>query len=67
MITTLGALRASGHVQKPVKIEIRENLLARLRSGEPRFPGIVGFDETVLPHVERALLAGHDLDRKSVV
>ena len=59
-IATLGALRASGHEAKPVKIEIRDNLLARLRSGEPRFPGIVGFDETVLPHVERALLAGHD-------
>jgi magnesium chelatase subunit I len=36
-------------------------LLARLRSGAPRFPGIVGFDDTVLPHLERALLAGHDL------
>jgi len=60
LITTLGALRASGHLQKPVKVEIRDNLLARLRSGEPRFPGIVGFDDTVLPHVERALLAGHD-------
>ncbi|GAA5072491.1 magnesium chelatase subunit I [Thermocatellispora tengchongensis] len=44
-----------------MKAEIRENLLARLRSGEPRFPGIVGFDDTVLPHLERALLAGHDL------
>lgn len=44
-----------------MKAEIRHNLLARLRSGEPRFPGIVGFDETVLPHLERALLAGHDL------
>ena len=32
-----------------------------MRSGEPRFPGIVGFDDTVLPEVERALLAGHDL------
>ncbi|MDQ1496158.1 MAG: magnesium chelatase subunit, partial [Actinomycetota bacterium] len=59
-ITNLSALRDSGHVYKPVKIEIRDNLLAKLRSGEPRFPGIVGFDETVLPHVERALLAGHD-------
>jgi len=44
-----------------VKAEIRENLLARLRAGEPRFPGIVGFDDTVLPHLERALLAGHDI------
>jgi magnesium chelatase subunit I len=59
-IATLGALRASGHELKPVKIEVRDNLLARLRAGEPRFPGIVGFDETVLPQVERALLAGHD-------
>ncbi|WP_026341148.1 sigma 54-interacting transcriptional regulator [Actinomadura atramentaria] len=59
--TTLGRLRADGHVQRSVKAEIRDNLLARLRSGEPRFPGIVGFDDTVLPHLERALLAGHDL------
>ena len=44
-----------------MKTEIRDNLLARLRSGEPRFPGIVGFDDTVLPHLERALIAGHDL------
>ncbi|MEV5747733.1 sigma 54-interacting transcriptional regulator [Actinoallomurus sp. NPDC052308] len=48
-------------MHRSVKAEIRHNLLARLRSGEPRFPGIVGFDDTVLPHVERALLAGHDL------
>ncbi|MBA8948441.1 sigma 54-interacting transcriptional regulator [Actinomadura namibiensis] len=59
--TTLGGLRTSGHVRRSVKAEIRHNLLTRLRSGEPRFPGIVGFDDTVLPHLERALLAGHDL------
>lgn len=58
---TLRELRASGHTHRTVKTEIRENLLARLRAGEPRFPGIVGFDDTVLPHLERALLAGHDL------
>ncbi|GIH72948.1 sigma 54-interacting transcriptional regulator [Sphaerimonospora thailandensis] len=58
---TLRELRDSGHRRRTVKAEIRENLLARLRSGEPRFPGIVGFDETVLPHLERALIAGHDL------
>src|SRR6202451_4765962 len=57
---TLGQLRASAHVYRTVKQEIRENLLARMRAGEERFPGIVGFDQTVLPHVERALLAGHD-------
>jgi magnesium chelatase subunit I len=45
-----------------VRAELRENLLARLAAGmEPRFPGIVGFDETVLPQVERAVLAGHDI------
>ncbi|MFL6266731.1 MAG: sigma 54-interacting transcriptional regulator, partial [Actinomycetes bacterium] len=40
---------------------LRDNLLDRLRSGAPRFPGIVGYDDTVLPEVERALLAGHDM------
>jgi magnesium chelatase subunit I len=58
---TLGELRASGHVYRSVKQEIRENLLARMRAGQDRFPGIVGFDATVLPHVERALVAGHDI------
>jgi magnesium chelatase subunit I len=59
--TTLGALKASGHEYRTVKDEIRANLLARMRGGEPRFPGVVGFDETVLPDLERALLAGHDV------
>jgi magnesium chelatase subunit I len=59
--TTLGALRDSGHVHKTVKQEVRDNLLHRLAAGEPAFPGILGFDATVLPQVERALLAGHDL------
>jgi magnesium chelatase subunit I len=60
-ISTVGALRAAGHQQKHLKQEIRDNLLARMRSGEDRFPGIVGYDDTVLPEVERALLAGHDM------
>ena len=58
---TLGELRAAGHQYRTVKQELRDNLLARMRSGEPRFPGIVGYDDTVLPEVERALLAGHDM------
>ncbi|RZS87325.1 magnesium chelatase subunit I [Motilibacter rhizosphaerae] len=58
---TLGALRASGHVHRTVKEELRDNLLAAMRSGEGRFPGIVGFDETVLPQLERAIIAGHDV------
>ncbi len=58
---TLGDLKASGHLYRTVKQEIRENLLTRMRAGQNRFPGIVGFDQTVLPHMERALLAGHDI------
>jgi magnesium chelatase subunit I len=60
-IGTLGELRASGHVHRSVKTEIRQNLIKRLAAGEPSLPGIVGFDDTVVPEVERALLAGHDL------
>ncbi len=59
--STRGALRDSGYRSRSVKAEIRENLLVRLRSGETVFPGIVGFDDTVLPQLESALLAGHDL------
>src|SRR6266487_1724910 len=59
-ITTVGELRASGHTYLTVKDEIRRNLLARMRAGEERFPGIIGFGQTVLPHLERSLLAGHD-------
>ena len=46
---------------RTVKQELRDNLLDRMRSGAPRFPGIVGYDDTVLPEVERAILAGHDM------
>jgi magnesium chelatase subunit I len=59
--TTLAELRASGHVYRTVKEEIRQNLLAKMRAGTDRFPGIVGFEGTVLPHLERALVAGHDV------
>ncbi|RZS43280.1 magnesium chelatase subunit I [Herbihabitans rhizosphaerae] len=58
---TLAELRASGHRQRGVKEEIRENLLAALRDGRDAWPGIVGFDATVLPQLERALIAGHDV------
>ncbi len=58
---TVAQLRASGHSYRGVRAEIRENLLAMLRAGQDPFPGIVGFDQTVLPHLERALIAGHDL------
>ncbi|GAA1897956.1 ATP-binding protein [Williamsia serinedens] len=58
---TLGELRASGHVQRSVKDEIRNNLLTKLRAGDDPWPGIVGFESTVVPQLERALLAGHDV------
>ncbi len=58
---TLGALRDSGYEHRNVKSEIQGNLLDRLRSGADPFPGIVGFDDTVRPELERALLAGHDV------
>ncbi len=58
---TLGELRASGWRSRTVKEELRSNLLARLGEGEAIFPGVLGFDETVLPAVENAILAGQDL------
>ncbi|WP_197318996.1 ATP-binding protein [Saccharomonospora sp. NB11] len=58
---TAGDLRAAGYRPRSVKSEIRENLLAALRAGENPWPGIVGFSRTVLPQLERALLAGHDV------
>ncbi len=59
--TTLGELEASGWRNRSVKEELRDNVIRRLRDGEPLFPGIVGFEDTVEPALERALLAGHDL------
>jgi len=59
--TTLAQLRESGHEHHTVKAEVRRNLAHRLRSGDATFPGIVGFDNTVLPELETALLAGHDV------
>ena len=53
--TTLGELRATGAAFRPVKAELRANLLARLGRGEPSLPGMVGFEDTVVPEVERAL------------
>ena len=62
--TTAGELARSGHpaaTLKSVRTELRDNLLARLRAGADPWPGIVGFDRTVLPQFERAVLAGHDV------
>ena len=59
--STLGELRASGYPDRTVKQELRDNLLVRLGSGGELFPGVVGFGDSVLPALERGILAGHDL------
>jgi magnesium chelatase subunit I len=60
-IRTLGELRAVGYRPRGVREEIRVNLLAKLRAGQPLFRGIHGYDETVIPAIENALLCGQDL------
>ena len=57
---TLGELRATGHAERSIKAELRENLLDKLAAGDDIWPGLFGFEDTVLPQVERALIAGHD-------
>ena len=58
---TLGQLRDSGWTSVPVKEELRRNAIARIQSGEPLFPVVMGYEDTVLPQLENALLAGHDV------
>ena len=58
---TLADLRRSGWQSRSVKDEVRENLLRMLATGEELFPGIVGYDDTVIPEISIALLAGHDM------
>lgn len=60
-IRTLGALRASGYQPKGVKDELRANLIQKIQQKENIFPGIFGFDDTVLPDVERAILSRHNI------
>jgi magnesium chelatase subunit I len=57
----LRELRASGWVSRPVKQEIRENFLRMLASREELFPGIVGFEDTVIPEINLSLISGHDM------
>lgn len=61
-IKTLGELKASGYKSKTIKEELRENLIAKLRKKETVFEGIWGYEETVIPDLERAILAGHDVN-----
>ena len=59
--TNLEELRRSGWVSKPVKREIYDNFMRMLSAGEQLFPGIIGFDVTVIPEINLGLIAGHDL------
>jgi magnesium chelatase subunit I len=59
--STLGTLRASGWLSIPVKEEIRRNAVAKLRAGEALFDGVLGYENTVMPQLANALLAGHDV------
>ncbi len=59
--TTLGALRASGWKSEPIKEELRRNAVARIAAGLPLFEGVLGYEDTVMPQLENALLAGHDV------
>ncbi|NND04854.1 MAG: magnesium chelatase [Saprospiraceae bacterium] len=61
LATTLGELKAIGYAPKQIKAEMRENLVAKLRSHEEIFPGIIGYQETVLPDIERAVLSQHNI------
>src|SRR3989442_15583161 len=58
---TIAELRESGYRVLPIKEELRKNLIQKIRKGEELFPGIVGYEETVIPQVENAILSGQDI------
>src|SRR5437763_6642034 len=58
---TLGELRESGYQVASVKEEMRRNLIGKIRAGEELFPGIVGYEESVIPQLENAILSGQDV------
>ncbi len=60
-IKTLGELKKAGYHNRSVKEEIRENLIRKLKSKETTFPGILGYEDSVIPDTERALLSRHNI------
>src|SRR5881227_2680568 len=58
---TIGELRESGYRLLSIKEELRKNLIAKMKAGEELFPGVVGYDDTVIPQVENAILSGQDI------
>ena len=63
-IKTLGELKESGYSKKTISEELRSNLAEKLKSGEKVFDNIIGYDETVIPELERAVLAGHSIAKR---
>jgi magnesium chelatase subunit I len=61
-IQTLGALKASGYISKSIKTELRDNLISALKSGQTTFPGMHGYEQTVIPQLERAILSKHNIN-----
>src|SRR5918911_4609917 len=57
----LSELRDDAYPDRSVKAEVQHNLLRRMEAGDPLFPSVVGYDDTVIPTLERAVLAGHDI------
>ena len=60
-INTLGDLNATGYKSKSIKEEMRDNLIGKMQAGEERVPGIVGYEDTVIPDTERAILSRHNM------
>lgn len=61
-IHTLAQLKASGYKRRSIKTELRENLIEKLRKNEAVFEGIIGYEDTVIPDIERAILSGHSIN-----
>ncbi len=61
-ISTLGELKKSGYIPRSIKEELRQNLLTKIKNGEPAFEGIHGYENTVIPELERAILSRHNIN-----
>ena len=61
-VTTLGDLKKTGYVSKTIKDELRDNLIISIKAGEPIFKGILGYEDTVIPDIERAILSRHNMN-----
>jgi magnesium chelatase subunit I len=61
-IKTLGELKASGYTSRSIGSELRENLIDAIRNNRNPFPGILGYEKTVMPDIQRAILSGHNIN-----